>query len=101
MKTSKIKEFLPASWAIDHKTVIYVIMVIFFILGVSSYFSMPKETFPEINDTTVFVSTIYPGNTAEDIERSVTNPLEEALKGVSNLVEIRSTKLDTPFKASS
>jgi len=91
MKTSKIKEFLPASWAIDHKTVIYVIMVIFFILGVSSYFSMPRETFPEINDTKVFVSTIYPGNTAEDIERSITDPLEEVLKGVPNLVEIRST----------
>ena len=91
MKTPKIKEFLPASWAIDHKTVIYVIMAIFFILGVSSYFSMPRETFPEINDTKVFVSTIYPGNTAEDIERSITDPLEEALKGVTNLVEIRST----------
>jgi len=91
MKTPKIKEFLPASWAIDHKTVIYVVMAIFFILGVSSYFSMPRETFPEINDTKVFVSTIYPGNTAEDIERSITDPLEEALKGVPNLVEIRST----------
>jgi len=91
MKTPKIKEFALSSWAIDHRTVIYVIMTLFLLLGISSYFSMPKETFPEINDTTVFVSTIYPGNTAEDIERSVTNPLEEALKGVSNLVEIRST----------
>ena len=91
MKTPNTKEFLFASWAIDHKTVVYVIMAIFFILGVSSYFNMPRETFPEINDTKVFVSTIYPGNTAEDIERTVTDPLEEALKGVPNLVEIRST----------
>ena len=52
---------------------------------------MPRESFPEINDTKIFVSTIYPGNTAEDIERTVTDPLEEALKGVPNLVEIRST----------
>ena len=91
MKTPKIKEFALSSWAIDHKTVVYVIMILFLILGISSYFSMPRETFPEINDTKVFVNTIYPGNTAEDIERSVTDPLEEALKGVSNLVEIRST----------
>ena len=90
-KTTKIKEFIFSSWAIEHRTVIYVIMSIFFILGISSYFSMPREAFPEINDTKVFVSTIYPGNTAEDIERIVTDPLEEALKGVSNLVEIRST----------
>ena len=90
-KTTKIKEFIFSSWAIEHRTVICVIMAIFFILGISSYFSMPREAFPEINDTKVFVSTIYPGNTAEDIERIVTDPLEEALKGVSNLVEIRST----------
>ena len=90
-KTTKIKEFIFSSWAIEHRTVIYVIMAIFFILGISSYFSMPREAFPEINDTKVFVSTIYPGNTAEDIERIVTDPLEEVLKGVSNLVEIRST----------
>ena len=87
---TKFKEFLLSSWAIDHRTVVYVIMTIFFILGISAYFSMPREAFPEINDTKVFVSTIYPGNTAEDIERIVTDPLEEALKGVSNLVEIKS-----------
>ena len=91
MKTSNTKEFLFSSWAIDHRTIIYVIMAIFFILGISSYFNMPRESFPEINDTKIFVNTIYPGNTAEDIERTVTDPLEEALKGVPNLVEIRST----------
>ena len=91
MRIPKIKEFALSSWAIDHKTVIYVIMTIFLILGISSYFSMPRETFPEINDTKVFVSTIYPGNTAEDIERSITDPLEEALKGVTNMVKIKST----------
>ena len=89
--TPKIKEFLFSSWAIEHKTVIYVIMTLFFILGISSYFTMPREAFPEINDTKVFVSAVYPGNTAEDIERIITAPLEEALKGVPNLVEIRST----------
>jgi len=89
--TPIIKEFLFSSWAIEHRTVIYVIMILFFILGISSYFSMPREAFPEINDTKVFVSTVYPGNTAEDIERIVTDPLEEALKGVPNMVEIRST----------
>ena len=89
--TPRIKEFLFSSWAIEHRTVVYVIMALFFILGISSYFSMPREAFPEINDTKVFVSTVYPGNTAEDIERIVTDPLEEALKGVPNMVEIRST----------
>jgi multidrug efflux pump len=85
------KEFILSSWAIDHKTIIYFVMAIFLILGISSYFNMPRESFPEINDTKVFVSTVYPGNTSEDIERLITYPLEDAIKGVKNLVEIKST----------
>ena len=85
------KEFRPSSWAIDHKTVIYVIMAIFFFLGIRSYNIMPRESFPEISDTRVFVSAVFPGNTAEDVERLIVDPLEEALKGVQNLVDITST----------
>ena len=85
------KEFALSSWAIDHKTVIYVIMAIFFFLGIRSYKVMPRESFPEINDTRMFVSAVFPGNTAEDIERLIVDPLEDALKGVSNLVDITST----------
>jgi multidrug efflux pump len=86
-----LKEFPLSSWAIDHKTVIYVIMAIFFFLGIRSYNVMPRESFPEINDTRMFVSAVFPGNTAEDIERLIVDPLEDALKGVSNLVDITST----------
>ena len=85
------KEFLPSSWAIDHSTVVYVLISIFFILGFSSYLSLPRENFPEINSNVIFVSSVYPGNTAEDVERLITDPLEEELKGVSNLVGIKST----------
>ena len=85
------KGFRPSSWAIDHKTVIYVMMAIFFFLGIRSYNIMPRESFPEISDTRVFVSAVFPGNTAEDVERLIVDPLEEALKGVQNLVDITST----------
>jgi len=92
MSDKKIyKEFKLSSWAIDHRVVIYVIMVIFFILGLSSYLNLPRESFPEINDTQIFITTVFPGNTAEDMERLVTYPLEEEIKGLSNLVEINST----------
>ena len=86
-----LKEFPLSSWAIDHKTVIYVIMALFFFMGIRSYRVMPRESFPEINDTRIFVSAVFPGNTAEDIERLIVDPMEDALKGVSNLVDIVST----------
>ena len=85
------KEFGLSSWAINNKTSAYVMMVLILFLGVTAYFDMPRESFPEIVDTKVYVSSIYPGNTAEDIEKLITTPLEDKLKGISNVIEITST----------
>ena len=91
---SSEKEFLLSSWAIRNSNTMYVFMVVLLFLGVSAYLTMPRENFPEITETNIYISTPYPGNTAEDIERFVTDPLEEAVKGVSNVVEITSTSQD-------
>ncbi|MEO9871286.1 efflux RND transporter permease subunit [Ekhidna sp.] len=85
------KEFKLASWAIDNPSVIYVMIAIFLYIGFSSYQAMPREDFPEIKETKIYISTPFPGNTAEDIERLITDPLEDELKNVSNVVEITST----------
>ncbi|MCL6274465.1 efflux RND transporter permease subunit [Muricauda sp. 2012CJ35-5] len=90
-KKNANKEFRLSSWAIDNPSVIYVMIAIFLFIGISSYFSMPREEFPEAVETKIYVSTIYPGNTAEDMERLITDPLEERLKNVSNFVEMTST----------
>lgn len=85
------KEFGFSSWAINNKTTIYVMIAIFLFTGISAYFAMPRESFPEVKETKIYVSSLYPGNTAEDIEKLITDPLEDKLKTVSNVVEITST----------
>nr|BFF38941.1 efflux RND transporter permease subunit [Tenacibaculum mesophilum] len=85
------KEFGLSSWAINNKTTIYVMMVMILITGISAFLSMPRENFPEIRETKIYISSLYPGNTAEDIEKLITDPLEDRLKTVSNVVEITST----------
>lgn len=85
------KEFKLSSWAINNKTTIYVLMVVIFFLGISAFLSMPRENFPEIKETKIYISSIFPGNTAEDIEKLITDPLEDKLKTVSGVVEITST----------
>ena len=91
MSTKNNNEFKLSSWAIDNKMTVYVMMAIIFFLGFSAYYSMPREDFPEIKETKIYISTVYPGNTAEDIERLIIDPLEEELKNVSNVVKILST----------
>ena len=85
------KEFPLSSWAINNKTTMYVLIALILLLGTGAYQSMPRENFPEIKETKIYISTIYPGNTAEDIERLIVDPLEEVLRGVSNMVNLTST----------
>lgn len=85
------KEFGLSSWAINNKTTIYVMMVLILFFGISAYFSMARENFPEVKETKIYINSVFPGNTAEDIEKLITDPLEEKLKTVSNVIEITST----------
>ena len=85
------KEFGLSSWAINNKTTMYVLIAVIFYLGIVPFFNMPRENFPEVNETKIYVSSVFPGNTAEDIEKLIIDPLEDKLKTVSNVVEITST----------
>ena len=85
------KEFGPSSWAINNSTTMYVVMTLILILGISSYFNMPREDYPEIKENLVFVTSIYPGNTSEDLEKLITEPLEDKFKSVSNIDKITSS----------
>ena len=85
------KEFRLSSWAINNKTTMYVLIAVILFIGGSAYFSMARESFPEIKETKIYISSVFPGNTAEDIEKLITDPIEDRLKTVSNVVEITST----------
>jgi len=85
------KEFPLSTWAINNSTTIYVLIVLLLFLGIKAFYSMPRENFPEVNETKIYISSVYPGNTAEDVEKLITDPLEDKLKTVSNVVDITST----------
>lgn len=59
--------------------------VVVLVLGWWSYVSMPREQDPEINFNWVSVTAVLPGATAEDVEQLITNPLEDAIKGVPDV----------------
>ena len=65
--------------------------VVVLLLGTLSYQSMPREQDPEINFNWVNVTTVLPGASAEDVERLVTNPLEDGIKGVPDVRFVIST----------
>ena len=54
------KEFGLSSWAINNKTTIYVLMVMILFYGISAFVDMPRENFPEIKETKIYVNSIFP-----------------------------------------
>ncbi|MDM7457206.1 MAG: efflux RND transporter permease subunit [Tepidimonas sp.] len=59
--------------------------VVILLMGLLAYLQMPRERDPEINFNWVNVTAVLPGASAEDVERLVTNPLEDAIKGVADI----------------
>ncbi len=59
--------------------------VVVILMGLLAYTHMPREQDPEINFNWVNVSTVLPGASAEDVEKSVTNPLEDSIRNVQDI----------------
>jgi len=87
------KEFKPSSWAIDNKMSIYVLTIIITISGILSYNSIPKESFPDIVVPTIYINTLYVGNSPINIENLVTKPIEKQLKSISGIKKLNSSSL--------
>jgi multidrug efflux pump subunit AcrB len=54
-------------------------------MGTLAYLTMPREQDPEINFNWVVITTVLPGASSEDVEKRVTKPLEDAIKGVADV----------------
>ena len=81
----KFKEFKPTSWSITNKTSIYLVMLFISLGGIYQFLTLPKEQFPEIVIPTMFVQTVYVGNSPKDIENLVTRPIEKQIKSISGV----------------
>ncbi|MEY2646080.1 MAG: hypothetical protein RL158_56 [Bacteroidota bacterium] len=81
----KFKEFGPTSWSITNKTSIYLLMLFISLGGIYQFLTLPKEQFPEVVIPTMFVQTVYVGNSPKDIENLVTRPIEKQIKSISGV----------------
>jgi multidrug efflux pump subunit AcrB len=55
------------------------------VMGIGGYMQMPREQDPEINFNWINVTTPLQGASAEDVEKLVTQPLEDAIRKVSDI----------------
>ncbi|MDP8922381.1 MAG: efflux RND transporter permease subunit [Chloroflexota bacterium] len=65
----------------------FILMVIsaMVVLGLVSFFRLNAELFPNINVPVVTVVTTYPGASPDDVDRLVTQPIQDAVAGLANI----------------
>jgi len=68
-----------------------VLAIIVMALGVFSVLNLPIERYPDIAPPRITVSTTYTGADAETVEESVTQVLEQQIKGIDNLLYFSSS----------
>ena len=64
------------------------------IAGLTAYATLPREAAPDITIPYVFIMTQYPGVAPEDIEQSITIPIEKKLKGLEAVKNIKSSSTE-------
>jgi multidrug efflux pump subunit AcrB len=92
--TDNRKEFWLSSFAINNRISVMVLVALVAIMGIVSYLTIPKESFPNITVPNIFVVTLYPGVSPEDMESLVTRKLEDELGNISEIKEMTSTSTE-------
>ena len=88
-----IKQFALSNFSLKNRITVVLIFILLVILGVGAYNSLPKESYPEVEQSTVFIGTPYPGNSPSDIENLITRPIEKEINTISEIKEIRSNSI--------
>ncbi len=76
---------------IDNHPLANIAFVLVLFGGLVTYLTLPRAQDPEINFNWVSIITALPGASAEDVERELTGPLEDAIKQVKDIKFVSSS----------
>ncbi len=79
--------------SLKYKILVLVAFIAISAFGYKAYTEIPVDAFPDITPKQVVVYTESPGNSAEDIEKLITYPVESALSGMAGVKLIMSNSI--------
>ncbi|MFC1670295.1 efflux RND transporter permease subunit [Spirochaetota bacterium] len=89
-----MKKRLIAFFA-EKSLIVNLITIAILLTGLIYIVRANKEAFPKIEFNYVTALTIYPGATAEDIEKHISIPIENQLREIEGITEIRSRSMES------
>ena len=84
------RTFGITTWALNNQKTVILFTWLALIGGIVLYLALPRENFPDVSFPEVFVRASYPGYEPEEIERLIVKPIENELKRLEGVVEVRS-----------
>jgi len=81
---------LVIRWSLRHRGVVLVGWALIAAAGALSFLRLPLDAFPDTTPVQVQINTTAEALSPEEIERQITWPVEQALSGLPELVEVRS-----------
>jgi cobalt-zinc-cadmium resistance protein CzcA len=78
------------SWLLDNRLLVLVATVLLTAGGVAAWRSLPIDAFPDVTNTQVMVLAKAPGLAAVDVEERVSFPIEQAMRGLPRVRQVRS-----------
>ena len=85
----KIPEF-----SVNRKVTTAMLAMILVVLGTLAFFQLGLDFFPDLEFPTVSVITTYRGASSEDIENTITRPLEQIINSVSRVKKVNSLTIE-------
>lgn len=82
------------SYFAEQSLLVNIISVGLLLSGVLFIFTAQREAFPRVDFDWVIITTVYPGATAEDVEKHVTIPIETKMKEIDGIDEINATSIE-------
>ncbi len=87
------KEFKLTSFSLRNKNTVYFLTFLIVVMGITTYRTLPKDSYPEIEQPIVYIGTPSPGYSPIDVENLVTRPIEKELNTISEVDNIKSTSV--------
>jgi multidrug efflux pump len=85
-----IHRFNLSEWALEHQTLVLYFMIVLAVIGVGSYLRLGQAEDPEFTFKLMVVRTSWPGASADEVERQVTDRIEKKLQETPRLDHLRS-----------
>ncbi|MBX4867569.1 efflux RND transporter permease subunit [Rhizobium bangladeshense] len=85
-----MKSFNLSDWALEHRSLVWYFMIVFILAGAFSYLNLGREEDPNFTIKTMVITAQWPGASAEEVTRQVTDRIEKKLQELESLDYTRS-----------